>query len=201
MSRVRRVIIRAAIGAAIGGGIAGLIVFITMASEPRFVGDALKVLGTGGIIGGAICGAVSGLFENARVAVAIGGVAGGVGGCVLAMIGTIWYTFTPWPSPQPYPAVEPVTDIGGGSWGVSRSQIYTVTISLDDMQHYYEAEMERHCVSGWQFETSTDCGEYHTCRQARCEIRRLWMEQYFRVTLYPVSESQIKVYQADMWQD
>jgi hypothetical protein len=201
MSRLRRAISSAAIGTLIGGGIAGLIVVLTMFSESRFLGDALRVLGAGGAIGGAICGAIAGLFDNTKTAVAIGGVMGGAGGCILAVIGAIWYSVIPWPSPQPYPGVEPIVNVGGGSWGVSRGQVYTVTVSLDDMQHYYEEEMERYCVDGWQFEASSDCGEHLVCRRAGCGIRRLWMEQYFRVILYSISESQTKVWQAEMWQD
>lgn len=201
MSRFRRIAVCAGIGAIIGGGIASLIVIAMMLPDPRFIADALKVLGTGGAIGGAICGAIIGLFANVKIAVTVGGIAGGIGGCALAMIGTLVYTVTPWPSPRLYPGAQPVVNTGGGSWGISRSQVYTITVSLDTVQYYYHEEMGRYCEEDWQFETPADCDEYLACRQAECEIRRFWMEQFFRVTLCSVSESETVVYHADMWQD
>ena len=198
MNRIHKVMIRAAIGAAIGGSVASFLAIIVV-REPRFFADALQFFGTGGLIGGAILGAMIGAFsENGRK---VGGIIGGVGGCILMMIAACLYASIPWPSPQPYPGVQTSIHWDGGSWGPSRVQTYTVTLSLDDMQQYYEEQMNRYCVSSSQFETLPDHEEYSLCREAGCEIRRLWLEQYFRVHLCSVPETGTVVTQMDMWQD
>jgi hypothetical protein len=197
MSRTRKVVRRVAIGAAIGGIIASLMVVIFF--EPRFVVDALQVFGPGGIIGGAICGAIAGMFES-KIGAVIGGVIGGMGGCVLAAIGTIFYAAIPWPSPQLYPGAQPLIEGGAGSWGPSRSQTYTVTLRLDDVQLYYEEQMNRYCEGTWRFEASSDA-KRSLCREASCRVPRPLLEQYFRVRLCPTTERQTVVTHIDAWQD
>ncbi len=73
----------------------------------------------------------------------------------VALIGLcLWPLFSfldalgPAPSPQPYPGV-PVTPTEGspGSWGLGRIYRYTADFSLDHIQAYFEAEMNRYCVS------------------------------------------------------
>ncbi len=197
MGRIRKVMRRAAIGAAIGGGIASLMVVVFF--EPRFVVDALQVLGTGGIVGGAICGTIVGMLES-KVGVVIGGVRGGMGGCVLAAIGMVFYAAIPWPSPQPYPGAQPLIEGGGGSWGPSRSQTYTVTLRLEDVQLYYEEQMSQHCEGAWRFESFSDA-KSPLCREAFCQVPRPLLEQYFRVHLCPTTGAQTVVTHIDTWQD
>jgi hypothetical protein len=201
MSRSHKVLIWIATGATIGGGTASLIAVAMTLSEPRFIIDAVMVLGIGGAIGGAICGMIVGLVNDTKAGAVIGGMIGGLGGCVLAMAVTFVYVEIPWPSPKPYPGVEMRIEYGGGSWGVSQSQVYTATLPLNDMQHYYDSQMKRYCKDTWQFETRTDYPEYSLCRLAECEIRRLWLEQYFRVSLCSTSETETLVTHIDIWQD
>ena len=137
---------------------------------------------------------------NKVIAVLIGGF-GGIGCCILAVLGTAWYAETPWPSPQPYPSVDAHAKVEGGSEGPSRIQVYTVTLSLDDMQRYYEKQMSQYCEDNWQFEASPSCDRYFACRSASCQVRRFWMRQHFRVDLYSVSPTQTMVTHADSWQD
>ena len=151
---------RAVIGAAIGGSLVCLIV--VSISERRFLSETLIVLGSGGLIGGALCGIIFGAL-NKRAGVIIGGFVGGIAGCALATVGTFFYADTPWPSPRPYPSAETHIEWGGGSWGPSRVQIYTTTLTLDTVQHYYEEQMNRYCIDDWQFESSLDT-EDQLCR-------------------------------------
>jgi hypothetical protein len=189
---------RAIIGAVIGCGIISPIVFLI--SESKFVIDTLLVLGTGGLIGGALCSVIFGAFGKEK-GVVIGGVFGGLAGCVLASIGTIFYAAVPWPSPQPYPGVQTHLDGGVGSWGPSRIQTYTATLSLDSIQQYYEGQMNQHCIDDWKFETSSDPKSGLSCRQTECRIYRLGLEQYFRVSFCSVSDRQTEVTHIDSWQD
>jgi hypothetical protein len=188
---------RAVIGAAIGGSLVCLIV-VSMA-EARFLFETLMVLGSGGLIGGALCGIIFGAL-NKRAGVIIGGFVGGIAGCVLATVGTLFYAATPWPSPRPYPGAETHIELGGGSWGPSRVQTYVTTLPLDTVQHHYEDQMNQYCVDDWQFEGLSDT-EYQLCRQADCQIFRLGLEQYFRVHLCSVSETQTMITHIDAWQD
>jgi len=168
--------------------------------EPRFILDALMVVGTGGVIGGAFFGVIFGAFDDKRVGIVIGGIFGGIVGCGLTVVGTMVYTSMPWPSPQPYPGVEVQFDSDAGSWGVSRIQTYTTTMPLDAMQQYYDKQMRRYCEDSWQFETESD-RQYSFCSEANCSIRRFWMEQYFSVHLCTATVTQTVVIQVDSWQD
>ena len=188
---------RALVGAAIGGGLVCLIIALTV--EFRFFFEALMLLGSGGLLGGSLCGIILGTV-NKRAGVVIGGLIGGLGGCAFVGIGTLFYASVPWPSPEPYPGVETHIEFGSGSWGPSRVQTYTSTLSLDAIQHYYEAEMSQHCANDWQFENSSDT-EYQLCREAACSVPRLGLDQYFRVSLCSVSEKQTFITHVDSWQD
>lgn len=197
MSKSRKVVSRAAIGAATGGTIVSL--FVVVNFQPRFIADALMVLGTGGLVGGAVCGAFLGMFGE-KFGAAVGGVIGGIAGCVIATLGILLYTGVPWPSPRPYPGVETHIDWGGGSWGPARVQTYTVTLPLDEVQQYYEGQMNRYCENAWAFSVTPDPG-YSFCRRAECKIRRLWLEQYFDVRLCSDTAEQTVVTQVDFWED
>lgn len=184
------------LGACIGGGLVSLIVILTF--ESRFVVDALLVLGIGAMIGGGLCGLMASKYGTAGIT--IGGIIGGVGGCALAMIGTIFYAAIPWPAPQPYSGASVQMDGGAGSWGPSRVKTYTVAMPLNVIQQYYEGQMNRYCVDAWTFSTLSG-SECSSCLEASCEIRRLGLEQYFRVRLHPISEVETEVIQIDHWQD
>ncbi len=196
-SRRRRAIIGALIGATFGAAIACLATFLI--SEPRFFVDGLIFLGTGALLGGTILGLVARMVAGKGYAV-LGGIAGGIGGMVLILIASVIYELVPWPSPRPYPGVEPQVETGGGSWGICKTQIYTVTIPLDKMQQYYDAQMKRYCTNTWQFKNWSSL-EYPLCRAGDCEIRRVWAEQYFEIYLCAVSPTQTMVVQMDLWED
>jgi len=196
LMRSNKLIKGALLGAVVGGALVSFLVVVT--SESRFIADALLVLGTGGVIGGALCGAI--VSKYGKMGIAIGGIIGGIGGCSLAAIGTIGYAAIPWPSPQPYSGVTAQVDWGGGSWGPSRIQTYTVAVSLDTIQQYYEGQMNRYCEDTWKFSNFSD-SECPLCREADCKIRRLWLEQYFTVRLHPISEMQTEATHIDSWQD
>ena len=199
---LKRVVSRAILGAIAGGGVASLIVILSMLSEPQFIADTLAVLETGGVIGGAACGAAVGLIgKNEKKLVAVAGLAGGICGCILAMSVTVVYIAIPWPSPRPYPGAEAVLETGAGSWGVTRGQVYTVTVSMNTLQGYYEKQMNQYCEGDWKFEVPSFSDTYSTCLRATCEIRRPWMGQMFEVMLCPVSESKTVVHHLDMYQD
>jgi hypothetical protein len=160
--------------------------------------DVLEILGTGGAIGGAICGAILGIFDG-KAAMIIGGMIGGIGGCILVMVGGVFGAVS-WPSPQPYPGAQPLIGTGVGSWGTSRSQIYTVTLRLEDVQRYYEGQMNRQCESAWRFRTLSDPA-YSLCLEAHCKIHRPLLEQDFSVRLCRAAEKQTVVAQVDLEQD
>ena len=197
--RFRRVGIRAAIGGAVGACVVSFIAL--MISEERFIVQTVMYLGTSGVIGGAIGGVTLGALYDAKLIAAVGGIMGGIAGCILLTVGVVVYTVVPWPSPKPYPGAEVETQMGGGSWGASQSQAYTVTLSLDEIQQYYEEQMTRYCQGDWRFRALSECEGYSLCREAECEVRRLWLEQYFKVRLYSVSETDTEVFHVDTWQD
>jgi hypothetical protein len=72
---------------------------------------------------------------------------------------------------------------------------------MDELQDYYEEQLERYCVGDWQFEVPAYSDLYSTCLRATCRIRRPWVEQLFEVMLCPVSESGTVVRHVDMYQD
>ncbi len=198
MNSNHSVVNRAIIGGAIGGSIVTLIVPLFF--EFRFIGSALAVLGTCGAIGGALFGAVLGKFSN-TIGLAFGGIIGGLGGCILAGCGIAIYPNVPWPSPQPYPSVQIQTELGSvGSWGTARSQTYMAAHSIDTVRQYYEDQTQQYCINAWDFHPSPDTA-CRGCLEAECQIRRLGLEQYFRVRLRPVSENQVEVVHVDIWED
>ena len=91
-------------------------------------------------------------------------------------------------------------DGGAGSWGPSRVKTYAVAMPVNTIQRYYESQMNRYCVDAWKFTTLSE-PECSSCIVASCKIRRLGLEQYFRVRLHPISETQTEVIQVDHWQD
>jgi hypothetical protein len=209
MSRIRRAAKCSATGAVVGGIVAGVVMVIVMVdtsvaspSLRRFV-EGVTILGAGGAIGGGVCGAGIGLFGDRKAIVVAVGVVGGLGGFCLTTASLLVYASSPWPAPQPYPGAESTASGVGavGSWGLVRSEEYTVSLPMDEVERYYGEEMRRYCTGEWQFQESSECEEHCTCREAECRIRRPWMEQYFRVTLRSISESQTSASQEDLWQD
>ena len=193
-----RVLIRALIGGLI---VSSLIVFPMFLLEERFLSNAMIFFGTSGFVCGAICGAVIGIFGR-KVELAIAGAVSGLGCFILATFGILWYSAAPWPAPKPYPSVDVQLQEGSpGSWGLFRSQMYTHSLSLDDVQQHYEKEMGQYCEGSWQFKEFPGQAENSFCRQARCEIYRLGMEQYFEVELCSISDTETVVTQFDFWED
>lgn len=124
--------------------------------------------------------------------------------CALCLIfAYLWaYPAYPWPSPHPYPGVEAsVTEGSPGSWGLARTYEYQVDLSLEEIQQYYEKEMNQYCESEWAFEEVKYFEGFLHCRTAWCEIPRLWLGQSFHVDLCLVGEAQTKVFHTDFWQD
>jgi hypothetical protein len=188
---------RALIGAIIGGSVVCLMVVLF--AEARFFLKTLAVLGSGGVIGGALCGLVLGRANN-WVGVIMGGLIGGIGGCALITVGIFFYTAIPWPSPQPYPGVETHMELGGGSWGPSRVQTYTTTLSFETIEQYYTGQMNQYCTGEWQFENIAKSQDQR-CGQAACSIPRFGLEQYFTVRLCTLSETETLITHIDSWQD
>ena len=119
----------------------------------------------------------------------------------------------PRPSPNPYPGTEIFTQKGAvGSWRLWRSQMYTVTLSIDRMQEYYEGEMSHYCVNTGRFEPLSqesssvlsqwlpDQIENLSCREASCTIPRQETQE-FRVFLCQEQKLQTFVIQDDFWKD
>jgi hypothetical protein len=100
------------------------------------------------------------------------------------------------PTPYPNSTVEEVwRELGHGHYGTMVYE-YTVELPLDEMEQYYEVEMEQYCADGWQFtETELGCQGYVTCRTAECEIPRLLVKeaQFFSVYLRSISEARTNV--------
>lgn len=218
VKRYQEVVLFAVIGAVIGGCVASALVIVVMLTESSFWLDTFIALGIGGLIGGAIGGAFIAAIRR-RWLVVIGGSIGGVGGCILLAVGALWYSGFSWPSPHPYPDSFVSTSEGAiGSWGLVRSHRYTADLSLDDLQRYYELEMQRYCVDNWQFERLADPEgfsetnlwksrglpshiENSNCRESQCQVRRWGLAQDFSVLLCEVSNNQTIVIQVETWED
>ena len=157
MSRIQKIAVHSAIGAIIGFCLVSILVLVFF--ETRFRSDAISVLGIGGLIGGAVCGAIFSPVNAKTLSIVVGGV-GGIGGCILFAFGTLVYAATPWPSPKPYPNVEVDNHTGAGSWGLFQTQVYTVTIPLNDVQQHYDAQMQKYCETPWEYETFNDDEKY-----------------------------------------
>ena len=112
--------------------------------------------------------------------------------------GAWFYMTVPFPAPAPYPSST--VEQSGPHIGSGRRSIwfeYTATITLDEIQRYYEAEMKQYCLEGWQFvETDNACQGYTTCRVAECEIPRPFVDdaQFFLVYLRSISATQTNVF-------
>lgn len=197
--RIRRVVTGAAIGGAVGA-VFGLLIALGFADD-RFARQAMTDFSLIGLIVGVIGGIVLGALHAPNLVIALGGMVGGLMAPFLLLVSVWIYSAIPWPSPRPYPSTAVETDTGGGSWGSSRFRTYTVALSLDDIQQYYEEQMRRYCQGEWQFQARPVFKEYWSCRETECRIRRLWREQYFGVTLCSVSEKETEVYQWDGWED
>jgi hypothetical protein len=118
------------------------------------------------------------------------------------LYGYLAYKSKTFPSPAPYPgamAEEIWRDVGHGRYGTTVFE-YVVEVPLDEVERYYEAEMERYCADGWQFmDTELVCPDYPTCRVAECEIPRPFVKdaQFFSVYLWStsVTHTNVRYYQ------
>jgi len=165
----------------------------------------LPLVHLGGI--GAIIGLICGALANTRNRIARW--AGILGVLVLfapllLLLGVAWYTNTPWASPQPYPGADATRSTSPGAWGAFSNQRYSVLLPIDEIERYYDEQMAKTCEGDWTFGVKSDCPDFDACSiclEAQCEIHRLWMEQRFRVSLCPVSETRTAVSQWDAWED
>jgi hypothetical protein len=126
----------------------------------------------------------------------------------------------PFSVPEPYPGVA--TEEASTGFGNCGNNVitYTVDVSIDDMQQYYEAQMTRYCAqtelrfltttldTDWQFEIDTYCPDHEECRSAECFIGHVeeWpptqqeymmplVAQHFFLKLLQESENQTLVIQ------
>jgi hypothetical protein len=131
----------------------------------------------------------------------------------------VWYSGYRWPSPRSYPDIKPMTTEGAvGSWGLTRTQTYTVSQSIEVVQHHYEQEMHDYCIDSWQVASVVSSQRYiganiwgldslpqliqdSTCQEASCSVRRLWLYQGFEVLFCAVTPEQTVVVQKDLWKD
>jgi hypothetical protein len=115
-------------------------------------------------------------------------------GCLcVGMYSLVYYTTARRPAPKPYPGAEvsePLIAIGGGRREYKFE--YTVDLSLDDLQEYYEKQFEEYCVDDdWQFSpTENACVGYVECRVASCDIA---YSQWFLIYLRSVSRTRTNV--------
>lgn len=197
----RQLLTCALIGAISGIIFPSVLTFLTFQDswDPRHLRDALLVFGTSGAIGGSLIGGILGLVSNTRIAAAGFGLVGGLCSCITVAIGVLLYTWTPWPAPRIYPGAEAATYEGGGSWGVVKTQVYTLTVPLEALQQHYFKEMKRFCTKMGDFEQVEENGMI--CHRAECQIRRPWMEEFFTVSLCTLSDRETVVYHTVMWED
>lgn len=201
MKRIPTVLIYAVIGAIAGGVLASLLAFLVNRglSPERLLGEALRSLGIAGVIGGALGAILYGIVGRRVAHVVVAGLCGGLMCCVLMPFAAVVYYSNPWPSPQPYPGSDVSVDISQGSSHAGRTREYTIGLRPNEVQAYYSEQMAKYCVGEWQFGPAVWCSE-EACREATCRIRRLWLEQFFMVTLIPVSDQVTKVRQVDSWE-
>ena len=139
-----------------------------------------------------------------------------------SLFAVLAYPGVSWASPNPYQDVTAKRTEGAiGSWGYARTQTYSVTFPLDDVQLYYDSEMDKYCLSDWQFDTLHDGTQYSSaniwglddlpdliensvCLKAKCEIRRWFLAQEFEVLMCSTVDSPKQntiVVQKDFWED
>ena len=141
-----------------------------------------------------------------------------VAGCILLGFVILIYPGAQWPSPRLYPEANAIVSEGAvGSWGLGRTQTYTINQSADILQAHYELEMAKYCVEDWQF-TSLPSGDYvggnrwgldelpsfadkGGCLEASCPIYRWNMDQGFRVLICEESKTRSIIVQVDEWED
>lgn len=187
------------LGAVVAGGIAAAVVWVSSESA-RFALDAARIFAVGGAIGGAVGGALAWWKGRSRLALVAGALGAMLMCCLIALAVPI-YTQIPWPSPQAFTGAEVTASMGGGSWGMTRIQKYTVQRSIDELRAHYERQMRLYCVGDWRFTPLPDCKGYTACLEAECRIRRPGMEQFFEVTLRATSDDQTECWQKSSWED
>jgi hypothetical protein len=124
-------------------------------------------------------------------------------GCFLcATVAYSRYKTLPYPSPAPYPGSAPqetwhrFRESGGDYY--SNVFEYEVEQSLAKVKEHYASEMQRYCVSGWEFKDTNvlcDANGYADCQIAKCAIARPLANeaQFFTVYLRPISKERTNV--------
>lgn len=113
--------------------------------------------------------------------------------CV-GLYGTVYYTTARRPAPKPYPGAEvPELGIVIGAGRREYRFEYTVDCSLDDLQEYYEEQMDKYCVDDdWQFSLIENaCADYVECRVASCDLA---YSQRFLIYLRSISRTRTNVF-------
>ena len=141
-----------------------------------------------------------------------------IASCILFWFTILIYPGIRWPSPHVYPGVRANVSEGAvGSWGLGRTQTYTIDQSGNVLQTHYELEMAKYCVENWRF-TPLPSDDYvegnwwgldelplyakeGSCREASCPIYRWGMDQSFMVLICEDSSTRSTVVQVDAWED
>jgi hypothetical protein len=201
--RKTEMIVWTAVGAVVGGSITGLLALWfggSIIPTKCMVVTFSRLMGTFGSVIGVICGAAVGICSDKRAGTKVAAYTGGL--IILLSIAPIWlYTiFRPCLSPKPYPgSLVTKREMYIGSGWHNRIQTYTTIFSIDSLEQHYAKQMNHYCISVWQFEDQP-ASEHGYCRRASCQIRSGADPQSFQVSLCPVTETQIKVIQEDIWE-
>ena len=153
------------------------------------------------IVGVALFGFLLGKAKESRSFQILGSFVGGllgIGVACLLPFAAAFYLATPAPSPRPYLSNAKYVSVYAGSYGLGRATTYTVTSSMLTLQRYFSREMSRYCMTRWHFHLHSEPSTYYA---AGCKIRRFGAEQFFSVTLTPLSNHEIEVYQEVIWED
>ncbi len=97
--------------------------------------------------------------------------------------------------PQQHHATsQPSAGAAGSSVGTS----YAISLPLDELQRYYDDQMEKHCEDDWEF-TEIEIKDSESCIEAGCTVASFWSEQYFSVLLCPITEIKTDVWHVDYY--
>lgn len=212
----RRFLLGAAIGAATTAGLVGLVclcIYRWAAGElegptsnalPTFTAWFVSVapmLVLGAIVINVTLAALLCRFAGKIAAVVVSLFVASAVSCLLVGLTGIWYAWTPWPSPQPYPGVETQCQFEPyGNFANCNSCTYEVDLSLPLALQYYEQEMKQYCIPGtWGFAATPESS--YTCYEATCDIPKKGAMQWFTVHICPVDSTRTNVVHQDCMED